>query len=72
MNELVKRARLAKVHSYLIGHLKDKMPVMIGKERKQQELIATLPAVFREVQKKYQLPPGDFPSLVRLSSYFLC
>ncbi|OQS00333.1 hypothetical protein THRCLA_06008 [Thraustotheca clavata] len=63
VNELVKRVRLAKVHAYLIGHLKDQMPMMIGKDRKQQELIAALPQVFREVQKKYNLPPGDFPNL---------
>ena len=63
MNELVKRVRLAKVHAYLIGHLRDQMPMMIGKDRKQQELIASLPTVFRGGQKKYNLPPGDFPGL---------
>ncbi|RQM23189.1 hypothetical protein B5M09_001345 [Aphanomyces astaci] len=63
VNELVKRTRLAKVHAYLIGYLKEQMPMMLGKEKKQAELIAALPSVFREVQKKYNLPPGDFPNL---------
>ncbi|CAK4415151.1 unnamed protein product [Aphanomyces euteiches] len=63
VNELVKRTRLAKVHAYLIGHLQAQMPMMMGKDKKQAELIANLPAVFREVQKKYNLPPGDFPNL---------
>lgn len=63
INEFVKRARLAKVHAYVIGHLKDKMPSMVGKEKKQKELIANMAQVFREVQQKYHLPPGDFPNL---------
>lgn len=63
INELVKRARLAKVHAYLIGHLKDKMPAMLGKEKKQRELIEHMAESFREVQRKYHLPPGDFPPL---------
>jgi hypothetical protein len=63
INEFVKRARLAKVHAYVIGHLKDKMPAMVGKEKKQRELIENMGEVFREVQRKYHLPPGDFPNL---------
>ncbi|GLE06592.1 hypothetical protein PINS_up015986 [Pythium insidiosum] len=63
INEFVKRARLAKVHAYLIGHLRDKMPSMVGKERKQKELIANMADVFREVQRKFNLPPGDFPNI---------
>lgn len=63
INELVKRTRLAKVHAYVIGRLRDKMPAMMGKEKKQRELIDTLDIVFRDVQSKYQLPPGDFPDL---------
>ncbi|KAJ0394514.1 hypothetical protein P43SY_008093 [Pythium insidiosum] len=67
INEFVKRARLAKVHAYLIGHLRDKMPSMVGKERKQKELIANMAEVFREVQRKFNLPPGDFPNLDEFS-----
>ncbi|DAZ97270.1 TPA: hypothetical protein N0F65_009321 [Lagenidium giganteum] len=63
INEFVKRARLAKVHAYLIGHLKDKMPTMMGKEKKQRELMDNMGEVFREVQRKHNLPPGDFPNL---------
>ena len=42
INELVKRTRLAKVHAYIIGYLKEKMPTMMGREKKQRELIANL------------------------------
>ena len=63
INEFVKRARLVKVHAYLIGHLREKMPTMIGREKKQQALLSDLSVVFRDVQRKYQIPPGDFPDL---------
>merc|ERR1739844_45369 len=39
LNDLIKRARLAKVHAYLIDHLKKKMPTIIGKEAKKRDLI---------------------------------
>jgi hypothetical protein len=63
INELVKRVRLCKVHAYLIGYLKDQMPMMMGHAKKQKQLIETLPTVFRSVMKKYNLAPGDFPDL---------
>ena len=39
INELVKRARLAKVHAYILSHLRDEMPSFMGKDKKQKELI---------------------------------
>lgn len=63
INELVKRVRLAKVHAYIMGYLKDQMPVLMGKERKQEELLNDLGNVFRSVMKRYNLAPGDFPDL---------
>ena len=38
INELVKRVRLAKVHAYIIGHLKEQMPVMMGHAKKQAQV----------------------------------
>jgi hypothetical protein len=38
INELVKRVRIAKVHAYIIGYLKDQMPMFMGKEKKQKEV----------------------------------
>ena len=35
VNELVKRVRLCKAHSHIIGHLKKEMPSMWGKEKAQ-------------------------------------
>lgn len=65
INEIVKRARMAKVHSYIIGHLKKEMPAVFGKNAKQQELIDNLDQEFLKVQKQYHLPVGDFPDLER-------
>merc|ERR1712190_437083 len=36
LNDLIKRARLAKVHAYILEHLKKKMPSMMGKDKEQQ------------------------------------
>ncbi len=38
INELVKRVRLAKVHAYLIGYLKEQMPMLMGHSKKQKEV----------------------------------
>jgi len=63
VNELVKRARLVKVHALIIGHLKEEMPSMFGKGNKQQELINNLPEEFNKLQRRYKVPQGDFPDV---------
>eukprot|EP00611_Tribonema_gayanum_P021406 TRINITY_DN4107_c0_g1_i1.p1 TRINITY_DN4107_c0_g1~~TRINITY_DN4107_c0_g1_i1.p1 ORF type:complete len:617 (+),score=239.25 TRINITY_DN4107_c0_g1_i1:132-1853(+) len=63
INELVKRCRLAKVHAYIIGHLRAQMPGMVGKEKAQRKLMQDMGSVFRAVMKQYNLAPGDFPDL---------
>jgi len=63
LNELVKRARLSKVHAYIIAHLKSQMPAVFGKESKQAELIDRLGDEYLKVQRMYRLPPGDFPDI---------
>jgi hypothetical protein len=61
INELVKRVRACKVHTYIISHLRDQMPWTFGSAQKQTELIATLADQFKAVMKKYNLAAGDFP-----------
>jgi len=61
LNNLIKRARLAKVHAYIMDHLKRKMPSMWGKGREQNKLLSKLPAIFLEISKEKDLPLGDFP-----------
>ena len=49
INEFVKRARSAKMHAYIISHLKKEMPAMMGKAKAQQRLIDNLEEEFRKV-----------------------
>lgn len=62
VNEIVKRARLAKVHALIIGHLKKEMPSMFGKKKKQENLLKNLDQEFIKIQNKYHIPAGDFPN----------
>ncbi|MED6118618.1 EH domain-containing protein 1 [Stylosanthes scabra] len=62
INEFVKRARSAKIHAYIISHLKKEMPAIMGKAKAQQRLIDNLDDEFAKVQREYHLPAGDFPS----------
>lgn len=50
LNDLIKRARLAKVHAYIIAELRKQMPSMIGKEKKKKELIQNLDKIFEQLQ----------------------
>mmetsp|Transcript_33933 Transcript_33933/g.37902 ORF Transcript_33933/g.37902 Transcript_33933/m.37902 type:complete len:571 (-) Transcript_33933:192-1904(-) len=68
INELVKRIRKVKTLAYIIAYLKQQMPSLMGKEKKQNKLIADLPNVFRSILKKHGLAPGDFPDITSFSS----
>ncbi|GKV38737.1 hypothetical protein SLEP1_g46616 [Rubroshorea leprosula] len=63
INEFVKRARAAKIHAYIISHLRKEMPAMIGKAKAQQRLINNLEDEFAKVQREFHLPRGDFPNV---------
>ncbi|XP_058081350.1 EH domain-containing protein 1-like isoform X1 [Magnolia sinica] len=63
INEFVKRARAAKIHAYIISHLKKEMPAMMGKAKTQQRLIDNLEDEFGKVQREFHLPAGDFPNV---------
>ncbi|XP_040065308.1 EH domain-containing protein 3-like [Ixodes scapularis] len=63
LNDLIKRARLAKVHAYIVSTLRKEMPSVFGKESKKKELIKDLGSLFAEIQRKHQISPGDFPNL---------
>lgn len=62
INEIVKRARLARVHALIISHLKKEMPSMFGKKKKQEKLLENLGQEFVKIQQRYHLPSGDFPN----------
>jgi len=64
VNELVKRAKMAKVHAYIMSHLRDQFG-WFGKDSKKKELLDGLLNEFKRVQIKFNLPMGDFPNLIR-------
>nr|CAD2182403.1 unnamed protein product [Meloidogyne enterolobii] len=66
LNDLIKRARLAKVHAYIISELRKQMPSMIGKEKKKKELIQKLDKLFEQLQKEHGISPGDFPDINKM------
>ncbi|XP_053330793.1 EH domain-containing protein 4 [Spea bombifrons] len=66
LNDLIKRARLAKVHAYIISHLKKEMPAVFGKEAKKKELINNLPEIYRQLQREHHISPGDFPDVKKM------
>lgn len=45
----MKRARAAKIHAYIISHLKKEMPAIMGKAKAQQKLIDNLEDEFGKV-----------------------
>ena len=69
INELLKRVRLCKVHAYLIGYIRGQMPRMMGKEKKQNQILAQIAdgSLFWEVQRRYTLNQGDFPQIAKFA-----
>lgn len=61
VNDLIKRARLAKVHAILLDHLYTNMPYMFGHAKEQERMIRNLPAIYNEISVQRGLPLGDFP-----------
>jgi len=66
LNDLIKRARLAKVHAYIISGLKKDMPSVFGKEGKKKDLIKNLDALYSSLQREHQISPGDFPDIKKM------
>lgn len=66
LNDLIKRARLAKVHAYIISSLRKDMPSMFGKDSKKKELIKNLDQIYLQLQREHQISPGDFPELKKM------
>ncbi|XP_033124810.1 EH domain-containing protein 1-like [Anneissia japonica] len=66
LNDLIKRARLAKVHAFIISTLRREMPSVFGKENKKAELIKNLHVTYGEVERVHHISPGDFPPLERM------
>lgn len=66
INELVKRARMAKVHAHLLNHMRNKFG-LFGKKKDQAKMLEdeNLAEIFRIVQQTANLPKGDFPNMCK-------
>lgn len=54
LNDLIKRARLAKVHALIISHLAKNMPALMGKEKAKAKMMANLPEIFDQISQNYR------------------
>mmetsp|Transcript_111600 Transcript_111600/g.360232 ORF Transcript_111600/g.360232 Transcript_111600/m.360232 type:complete len:547 (+) Transcript_111600:26-1666(+) len=67
LNDVIRRARLCKVHAYILEHLRRRLETPLrcvtccNRGFKQSRLIAELEAQFQIVADEHKLPLGDFP-----------
>ena len=74
LNDLIKRARLLRVHAFLMDFFKKEMPTFSlfgGRSSKQKELIMNLGVTCQTLSKKEALPLGDFPNVQALQKRLL-
>ncbi|KAJ6611639.1 hypothetical protein lerEdw1_015208, partial [Lerista edwardsae] len=71
LNNLIKRAHLAKVHAYIISSLKKEMPNVFGKASKKKELVNNLGEIYLKIEREHQISPGDFPNLCKMKGQLL-
>ncbi|KAK6620722.1 3-hydroxyisobutyryl-CoA hydrolase [Polyplax serrata] len=71
LNDLSKRARLAKVHAYIFDYLKREMPMVFGKSAAKNVLIENLKDIFDRLQKEMNISPGDFPDIKKMQNQLL-
>jgi len=63
LNDFIKRARMAKIHAYIIANLKEDMPKLFGKGRKKKELIKNLPSLLKKIQEEHMVSHTDMPEV---------
>jgi len=63
LNDLIKRARLARVLALIVGELHEAMPVVFGKEGKKKNLLKHLEQTIEAVEAKHGTCTGDLPPI---------
>lgn len=57
---------IPQVHAYIIAALRKDFPTMFGKDAKKKELIKNLGQIYDQIQREYQISPGDFPDIKKM------
>ncbi|XP_052324697.1 EH domain-containing protein 2-like isoform X2 [Oncorhynchus keta] len=70
LNDLVKRARLVRVHAHIISYLKKEMPTF-RKDNRKKNLIYQLPVIFSKIQLQHHISAGDFPDCAKMQEQLL-
>lgn len=65
LNDLIKRARLAKVHAYIFSELHKDVPVF-GKGAKKKDSIGNLQKIFERIRNEHAISAGDFPEISKM------
>mmetsp|Transcript_141418 Transcript_141418/g.249857 ORF Transcript_141418/g.249857 Transcript_141418/m.249857 type:complete len:498 (-) Transcript_141418:68-1561(-) len=63
LDNLVRRARLLKVHAFILDSLRKKTPRCCGRVKAQDKMIADLDNIYAEVARENNLVLGDFPDV---------
>ncbi|XP_069042575.1 EH domain-containing protein 2 [Lepisosteus oculatus] len=71
LNDLVKRARLVRVHAHIISYLKQEMPSVFRKDNKKKTMIHELPVIFSKIQLQHHISPGDFPDCAKMQEQLM-
>lgn len=66
LSKFLERARLAKIHAYIINELFDGMKTAWRKERRKAELCENLQTIFHKVQSDQNASAEDFPDLKKM------
>jgi GTPase SAR1 family protein len=61
INEVVKRARAARLHALIIDHIRNQLP-FFGREAATVKILQNLGQEFRTISRAHGIPIGDFPN----------
>lgn len=62
VDDLIKRARLARVHAYLMDHIYASMPTFFGHSAEKDRILGNLHQICYQLSQTKNLPLGDFPN----------
>jgi len=62
LNDMIKRAKLAKVHACIISYLRKQLP-LLARGRAKESMIERLGEIFQRVAAKHKISISDFPNL---------